>query len=648
LTKSLELRLSETSKTPLLDRVHVPSDLKNFSPDQLSKLADELRHETIDAVAKTGGHLGAGLGVIELTVALHYIFDTPADRLIWDVGHQAYPHKILTGRRDRIRTLRQGGGLSGFTKRAESEYDPFGAAHSSTSISAALGMAVARDLAGKKNNVIAVIGDGAMSAGMAYEAMNNAGARNERLIVVLNDNDMSIAPPVGAMSSYLSRLLSGRTYLKMRDVGKQLTAHLPKRLDEFITRGVEHARGFWTGGTLFEELGFYYVGPIDGHNLDHLLPVLRNVRDAETGPILVHVVTQKGKGYGPAESSADKYHGVVKFDIATGAQVKSKSQAPQYTKVFAESLIREARKDDKIIAITAAMPSGTGLDLFAKEFPNRCFDVGIAEQHAVTFAGGLATEGFKPFAAIYSTFLQRAYDQVVHDIAIQRLPVRFAIDRAGLVGADGPTHAGSFDVTYLGCLPGFVLMAAADEAELVHMVATAAAIDDRPSAVRYPRGEGLGVPMPDEGKPLEIGKGRIVQEGHKVALLSYGGRLRECLAAARELKALGLSATVADARFAKPLDVELLTRLVRDHEVLVTVEEGAIGGFGAYVLQALAENGLIERGLRVRCMVLPDQFIDQDTPSAMYAQVGLDAKGIVAKVFEALGKDAAKEIVRLA
>jgi 1-deoxy-D-xylulose-5-phosphate synthase len=648
LTKSLELRLSETSKTPLLDRVHVPSDLKNFSPDQLSKLADELRHETIDAVAKTGGHLGAGLGVIELTVALHYIFDTPADRLIWDVGHQAYPHKILTGRRDRIRTLRQGGGLSGFTKRAESEYDPFGAAHSSTSISAALGMAVARDLAGKKNNVIAVIGDGAMSAGMAYEAMNNAGARNERLIVVLNDNDMSIAPPVGAMSSYLSRLLSGRTYLKMRDVGKQLTAHLPKRLDEFITRGVEHARGFWTGGTLFEELGFYYVGPIDGHNLDHLLPVLRNVRDAETGPILVHVVTQKGKGYGPAESSADKYHGVVKFDIATGAQVKSKSQAPQYTKVFAESLIREARKDDKIIAITAAMPSGTGLDLFAKEFPNRCFDVGIAEQHAVTFAGGLATEGFKPFAAIYSTFLQRAYDQVVHDIAIQRLPVRFAIDRAGLVGADGPTHAGSFDVTYLGCLPGFVLMAAADEAELVHMVATAAAIDDRPSAVRYPRGEGLGVPMPDDGKPLEIGKGRIVQEGHKVALLSYGGRLGECLAAARELKALGLSATVADARFAKPLDVELLTRLVRDHEVLVTVEEGAIGGFGAYVLQALAENGLIERGLRVRCMVLPDQFIDQDTPSAMYAQVGLDAKGIVAKVFEALGKDAAKEIVRLA
>jgi 1-deoxy-D-xylulose-5-phosphate synthase len=644
----LELCVSEVSKTPLLDRVNLPSDLKNLSPEQLRQLADELRHEMIDAVARTGGHLGAGLGVVELTVALHYVFDTPADRLIWDVGHQAYPHKILTGRRDRIRTLRQGGGLSGFTKRAESDYDPFGAAHSSTSISAALGMAVARDLQGKSNNVIAVIGDGAMSAGMAYEAMNNAGARNERLIVILNDNDMSIAPPVGAMSAYLSRLLSGRTYLKLRDVGKQLTAHLPKRLDEFITRGVEHARGFWTGGTLFEELGFYYVGPIDGHNLDHLLPVLRNVRDAETGPILVHVVTQKGKGYGPAESSADKYHGVVKFDVATGAQVKSKPGAPQYTKVFAQSLIKEARKDDKIVAITAAMPSGTGLDLFEKEFPNRCFDVGIAEQHAVTFAGGLATEGLKPFAAIYSTFLQRAYDQVVHDIAIQSLPVRFALDRAGLVGADGPTHAGAFDVAYLGCLPNFVLMAAGDEAELVHMVATAAAIDDRPSAVRYPRGEGLGVPMPDEGKPLEIGKGRIVQEGHKVALLSYGGRLGECLAAAKELKALGLSATVADARFAKPLDVELLTRLVRDHEVLVTVEEGAIGGFGAYVLQALAEHGLIERGLRVRCMVLPDRFIDQDSPNAMYAQAGLDAKGIVAKVFEALGKDAAEETVRLA
>ncbi len=640
--------MSEPSKTPLLDRVHLPRDLKNLSAEQLKQLADELRTETIDAVAKTGGHLGAGLGVVELTVALHYVFDTPTDKLIWDVGHQAYPHKILTGRRDRIRTLRQGGGLSGFTKRAESEYDPFGAAHSSTSISAGLGMAVARDLDGKKHNVIAVIGDGAMSAGMAYEAMNNAGARNERLIVILNDNDMSIAPPVGAMSAYLSRLLSGRTYHKLRDVGKQLTAHLPKRLDEFITRGVEHARGFWTGGTLFEELGFYYVGPIDGHNLDHLLPVLRNVRDAEAGPILVHVVTQKGKGYAPAETSADKYHGVVKFDVATGAQAKSKSLAPQYTKVFGESLVKEARKDDKIIAITAAMPSGTGLDMFAKEFPDRCFDVGIAEQHGVTFAAGLAAEGFKPFATIYSTFLQRAYDQVVHDVAIQQLPVRFAIDRAGLVGADGPTHAGAFDVAYLGCLPGFVLMAAADEADLVHMVATAVAIDDRPSALRYPRGEGLGVPMPEEGKPLEIGKGRIVQEGHKVALLSYGARLGECLTAAKELKALGLSTTVADARFAKPLDTELLSRLVREHEVLVTIEEGAIGGFGAYVLQALAEQGALDSGLRVRCMVLPDVFIDQDTPAAMYETAGLSARAIVAKVFEALGKDAAKETIKLA
>ncbi|MFZ3251550.1 MAG: 1-deoxy-D-xylulose-5-phosphate synthase [Pseudolabrys sp.] len=640
--------MSEVSKTPLLDRIQFPRDLNNLSAEQLKQLAGELRSETIDAVAKTGGHLGAGLGVVELTVALHYVFDTPGDRLIWDVGHQSYPHKILTGRRDRIRTLRQGGGLSGFTKRAESDYDPFGAAHSSTSISAALGMAVARDLEGKKHNVVAVIGDGAMSAGMAYEAMNNAGARNERLIVILNDNDMSIAPPVGAMSAYLARLISGKTYRTLRDIGKQLARHLPKFFEEKAGRAEEFARGFWTGGTLFEELGFYYVGPIDGHNLDHLLPVLRNVRDAEAGPILVHVVTQKGKGYAPAETSADKYHGVVKFDVATGAQAKSKSLAPQYTKVFGESLIKEARKDDKIVAITAAMPSGTGLDLFAKEFPNRCFDVGIAEQHAVTFAGGLAAEGFKPFAAIYSTFLQRAYDQVVHDIAIQRLPVRFAIDRAGLVGADGPTHAGAFDVTYLGCLPGFVLMAAADEAELVHMVATAVAIDDRPSALRYPRGEGLGVLMPAEGTPLEIGKGRIVQEGHKVALLSYGARLGECLKAAKELTALGLSATVADARFAKPLDVHLLTRLAREHEVLVTIEEGAIGGFGTYVLQALAEQGLLDQGLRVRCMILPDRFIDQDTPVAMYAQAGLDARAIIAKVFEALGKDVGAETVKLA
>ena len=643
-----ELRLSETSKTPLLDRIGLPRDLKNLSAEQLRELADELRHETISAVASTGGHLGAGLGVVELTVALHHVFDTPADRLIWDVGHQAYPHKILTGRRDRIRTLRQGGGLSGFTKRAESEYDPFGAAHSSTSISAGLGMAVARDLAGKTNNVIAVIGDGAMSAGMAYEAMNNAGARNERLIVILNDNDMSIAPPVGAMSAYLARLGSGRTYLKLRDVGKQLTRHLPKVLDRAITRAVEHARTYVTGGTLFEELGFYYVGPIDGHNLDHLLPVLRNVRDAEIGPILVHVVTQKGKGYAPAETSADKYHGVVKFDVVTGVQAKSKGGAPQYTKVFGESLIKEARKDDKIVAITAAMPSGTGIDLFEKEFPKRTFDVGIAEQHAVTFAGGLATEGFKPFAAIYSTFLQRAYDQVVHDIAIQRLPVRFALDRAGLVGADGPTHAGAFDVAYLGCLPGFVLMAAADEADLVHMVATQVAIDDRPSALRYPRGEGRGVPMPEEGVPLEIGKGRILREGHKVALFSYGARLAECLKAADELAALGLSTTVADARFAKPLDTDLLLRLAREHEVLLTIEEGAIGGFGAHVLQTLAEHGALDAGLKVRCMVLPDIFIDQDTPAAMYAKAGLDARGIVAKAFEALGRDAAAETVKLA
>ena len=640
--------MSESSKTPLLDRILFPNDLKNLSAEQLKQLAGELRTETVDAVAKTGGHLGAGLGVIELTVALHYVFDTPSDRVIWDVGHQSYPHKILTGRRDRIRTLRQGGGLSGFTKRAESDYDPFGAAHSSTSISAALGMAVARDLEGKKNNVVAVIGDGAMSAGMAYEAMNNAGARNERLIVILNDNDMSIAPPVGAMSAYLARLISGKTYRTLRDIGKQLAQHLPKFFGEKAGRAEEFARGFWTGGTLFEELGFYYVGPIDGHNLDHLLPVLRNVRDAEAGPILVHVVTQKGKGYAPAETSADKYHGVVKFDVATGAQAKSKSTAPQYTKVFGESLVKEARKDDKIVAITAAMPSGTGVDLFAKEFPNRSFDVGIAEQHAVTFAGGLAAEGYKPFAAIYSTFLQRAYDQVVHDIAIQGLPVRFAIDRAGLVGADGPTHAGAFDVTYLGCLPGFVLMAAADEAELVHMVATAVAIDDRPSALRYPRGEGLGVPMPEEGKPLEIGKGRIVQEGHKVALLSFGARLGECLKAAKELTALGLSATVADARFAKPLDVELVTRLAREHEVLVTIEEGAVGGFGAYVLQSLAEQGLLDQGLRIRCMMLPDRFIDQDSPAAMYAAAGLDAKAIVAKVFEALGKDVDAETVKLA
>jgi 1-deoxy-D-xylulose-5-phosphate synthase len=643
----VECFVSGTSKTPLLDLVETPADLRRLNSTQLRQLADELRQETIDAVSSTGGHLGAGLGVIELTVALHYVFNTPEDRLVWDVGHQAYPHKILTGRRSRIRTLRQGGGLSGFTKRSESEYDPFGAAHSSTSISAALGMAVARDMAGKSNNVTAVIGDGAMSAGMAYEAMNNAGAMNSRLIVILNDNDMSIAPPVGALSGYLARLVSGRTYRSLRHVVKKLAKLLPPFLEQRAVAIEEYARGLVTGGTLFDELGFFYVGPIDGHNIDHLLPVLKNVRDAKNGPFLVHVVTKKGKGYSPAEKSADKYHGVVKFDVATGAQAKSKPGAPAYTKVFAQALIKEAKKDDKIVAITAAMPSGTGLDLFAKEFPTRCFDVGIAEQHGVTFAAGLATEGFKPFATIYSTFLQRAYDQVVHDVAIQRLPVRFAMDRAGLVGADGPTHAGAFDVAYLGCLPGFIVMAAGDEAELVHMVATAAAIDDRPSALRYPRGEGMGVPLPEEGRPLDIGKGRVLREGSKVALFSFGARLAECLKAADELATLGLSTTVADARFAKPLDCDLLLRLAREHEVLITVEEGAIGGFGAHVLQTLAEHGVLDGGLKVRSMVLPDSFIDQDSPAAMYAQAGLDAKGIVAKAFEALGQNLRGEARRL-
>jgi 1-deoxy-D-xylulose-5-phosphate synthase len=639
--------VAQSSKTPLLDLVQTPADLRRLESGQLRQLADELRQETVDAVAVTGGHLGAGLGVIELTVALHYVFNTPEDRLIWDVGHQAYPHKILTGRRSRIRTLRQGGGLSGFTKRAESEYDPFGAAHSSTSISAGLGMAVARDLEGKKNNVIAVIGDGAMSAGMAYEAMNNAGAMNSRLIVILNDNDMSIAPPVGALSGYLARLVSGRTYRSVHHTVKKLAKLLPPFLEQRAVAMEEYARGLVTGGTLFDELGFFYVGPIDGHNIDHLLPVLNNVRDAQNGPFLVHVVTKKGKGYEPAEKSADKYHGVVKFDVATGAQAKSKAGAPAYTKVYADALIKEAKKDDKIVAITAAMPSGTGLDLFAKEFPDRCFDVGIAEQHGITFAAGLATEGLKPFATIYSTFLQRAYDQVVHDVAIQRLPVRFAMDRAGLVGADGPTHAGAFDVAYLGCLPGFVIMAAADEADLVHMVATAVAIDDRPSALRYPRGEGMGVPMPAEGRPLEIGKGRVLREGTKVALFSFGARLAECLKAADELAALGLSTTVADARFAKPLDTDLLLRLAREHEVLITIEEGSIGGFAAQVMHTLADNGVLDGGLKVRPMVLPDIFIDQDSPSAMYATAGLDAKGIVTKAFEALGQNLRGETVKL-
>ena len=637
-----------TMTTPLLDTIKSPADLRHLSERQLRQVADELRAETISAVAATGGHLGAGLGVVELTVALHHVFDTPRDRVIWDVGHQAYPHKILTARRDKIRTLRQGGGLSGFTKRAESEYDCFGAAHSSTSISAGLGMAVARDLSGQSNNVVAVIGDGSMSAGMAYEAMNNAGAMDSRLIVILNDNNMSIAPPVGALSAYLARLVSGRPYRSLRHIVHQLAKKLPKFLEQRARAMEEYARGLVTGGTLFEELGFFYVGPIDGHNLDHLLPVLKNVRDAKEGPILVHVVTQKGKGYGPAEASADKYHGVVKFDVATGKQVKAKANAPSYTKVFGESLVKEAQKDDKIVAITAAMPGGTGIDIFGKAFPHRTFDVGIAEQHAVTFAAGLATEGYKPFAAIYSTFLQRGYDQIVHDVAIQRLPVRFALDRAGLVGADGPTHAGSFDVAYLGCLPGFVLMAAADEAELVHMVATAVAIDDRPSALRYPRGDGVGVDMPEIGRPLEIGKGRILKEGTSVALLSYGTRLQECLLAAETLASHGLTATVADARFAKPLDTDLVCRLAREHEVLITVEEGSIGGFGSYVMHELAEHGVLDGGAKVRCMVLPDVFIDHDSPAAMYAQAGLDAKGIVAKVFEALGKDIRRDALHLA
>ena len=609
--------MNQLSKTPLLDKIHIPADLRKLPESDLPQLAAELRADLVDIVSHTGGHLGAGLGVIELTVALHHVFNTPDDRLIWDVGHQAYPHKILTGRRDRMRTLRQEDGLSGFTKRAESEYDPFGAAHSSTSISAGLGMAVARDLSGGKNNVIAVIGDGAMSAGMAYEAMNNAGALDARLIVILNDNDMSIAPPAGAMSAYLARLVSGKTYRSLRETAKQLAKRLPKFLEEKARRSEEFARGFWTGGTLFEELGFYYVGPIDGHNLEHLLPVLKNVRDTIDGPVLIHVVTQKGKGYGPAEASPDKYHGVNKFDVITGAQAKAPANAPSYTKVFADSLIQEAREDEKIVAITAAMPSGTGLDLFGEVFPTRTFDVGIAEQHAVTFAAGLATEGYKPFAAIYSTFLQRAYDQVVHDVAIQKLPVRFPIDRAGYVGADGPTHCGAFDTTYLASLPGFVVMAAADEAELRHMVCTAAAYDDGPIAFRYPRGNGVGVEMPERGSVLEIGKGRIVKEGTKVALLSFGTRLQDCLIAAEELDAAGLSATVADARFAKPLDEDLIRRLARSHEVLITVEEGSVGGFASHVLQFLATEGLLDNGLKVRPLVLPDAFTDHAKPEKM-------------------------------
>ncbi|WP_082359463.1 1-deoxy-D-xylulose-5-phosphate synthase [Bosea sp. AAP35] len=616
--------------TPLLDGVTIPADLRQLSVPQLRQLADELRAETIDAVSVTGGHLGAGLGVVELTVALHHLFDTPRDTLIWDVGHQAYPHKILTGRRDRIRTLRQGGGLSGFTRRSESEYDPFGAAHTSTSISAALGFAVARDLKAQDGHVVAVIGDGAMSAGMAYEAMNNAGALGKRLIVILNDNDMSIAPPVGALSAHLARLLSGKAYLSLRDQGRQLTRRLGRGLDSKITRAVEHARGYLTGGTLFDQLGFYYVGPIDGHNLDHLIPVLRNVRDAPNGPILVHVVTQKGKGYAPAEATTDKYHAVVKFDVASGVQEKAVSAAPSYTKVFSQALMQEAARDERLVAITAAMPSGTGLDAFAKAHPSRFFDVGIAEQHAVTFAAGLACEGLKPICAIYSTFLQRAYDQIVHDVALQKLPVRFAIDRAGLVGADGATHAGAFDTAYLGCLPGFVLMAPGDEAELVDMVATACAYDEGPIALRYPRGDGVGAKLPAAGTPLEIGRGRVLREGTRVAILSYGTRLAECLQAAEQLEAMGLSTTIADARFAKPLDRALIGRLARHHEALITVEEGSVGGFGSFVLHALAEDGLFEAGLKIKTLTLPDRFQEHDTQTRMYADAGLDAAAIVA------------------
>lgn len=634
------------TKTPLLDQVDLPSDLRKLDKSQLRQFADELRTDLIDIVSVTGGHFGAGLGVVELTTALHYVFKTPDDRIIWDVGHQSYPHKILTGRRARMRTLRQGGGLSGFTKRSESEYDAFGAAHSSTSISAAVGMAVVRDLKGGANNVIAVIGDGSMSAGLAYEAMNNAGANKIRVIVILNDNNMSIAPPVGAMSAYLARLVSSQTYRGLRGKLKRLVQRFPRFFRVAASRTEEYARGFWMGGTLFEELGFYYVGPIDGHNLDHLIPVLENVRDTDTGPTLVHVVTKKGKGYAPAEASSDKFHGVSKFNVLTGEQKKGAAGPPSYTKVFADALVKEAERDDKIVGITAAMPSGTGLDVFAKRFPQRFFDVGIAEQHAVTFAAGLAAEGYRPFAAIYSTFLQRGYDQIVHDVAIQSLPVRFAIDRAGLVGADGPTHAGAFDTTFLTTLPGFVVMAAGDEAELMHMVATARTIDDRPSAFRYPRGEGIGVALPEIGEPLALGKGRILREGSTVAILNFGSRLAECLKAAEKFSAYGLSATVADARFAKPLDTDLVRRLAREHEVLLTVEEGSAGGFGAHVLHFLAWDGALDKGLKIRSLTLPDRFIDQDSPERMYEAAGLDAKGIVAAALSALGRERDAAAVR--
>jgi len=625
------------SKTSLLDKINYPADLRKLKKDELKQLAKELREELIDVVSTTGGHLGAGLGVVELTIALHYVFDTPKDKLVWDVGHQAYPHKIITGRRDNIRTLRKGGGLSGFTKRSESEYDTFGAAHSSTSISSTLGIAVAKSLSNNSNHAIAVIGDGAMSAGMAYEAMNNAGAMKSKLIVILNDNDMSIAPPVGAMSSYLARLLSGRTYFGFREAVKSITSIFSKRFKDKAGKAEEFIRDIVSGGTLFNELGFYYVGPIDGHNLNSLIPVLNNVKNSKyEGPILIHAVTKKGKGYKPAEDSRDKYHGVSKFNVVTGEQSKSKTNIPSYTKVFANTLVKHAENDTKIIGITGAMPSGTGMDIFGKKFPERMFDVGIAEQHAVTFAAGLATEGYKPFAAIYSTFLQRAYDQVVHDVAIQNLPVRFAIDRAGLVGADGPTHAGAFDITYLSTLPNFVVMGASDEAELVRMINTAVSINDRPSAFRYPRGNGLGVELPGINEILKIGEGKIVKEGKKVAILSFGGRLQESLKAANLLEAKGISTTVADARFAKPLDQKLIMDLCLNHEVLITIEEGSIGGFGSHVFQMLSERGFFDKGLKIRSMILPDQFIDQDTPENMYKTAGLDAQAIEQKILNAL------------
>ena len=621
--------------TPLLDKIKNPQDLKKLKISELKTLANELRAELIDAVSVTGGHLGAGLGVVELTIAIHYLFDTPKDRLVWDVGHQAYPHKILTERRDRIRTLRKGGGLSGFTKRSESIYDPFGAAHSSTSISASLGMAVARDLDDRNNNVIAVIGDGAMSAGMAYEAMNNAGSMKSRLIVILNDNDMSIAPPVGAMRSYLAKLLSGKTYIGFRGFLKKIASLFPRSIKTRAARFEEYFRGLAVGGTLFDELGFYYVGTIDGHNFDQLIPVLKNVRDSShQGPFLVHAITQKGKGYIPAENSEDKYHGVNKFDVVTGAQVKSTVNTPTFTKVYGDTLAKHGEIDSKIVAITGAMPSGTGVDIFAKKFPTRTFDVGIAEQHAVTFAAGLATEGYKPFATIYSTFLQRAYDQVVHDVAIQNLPVRFAIDRSGLVGADGPTHAGSFDITYLATLPNFVVMAPSDEAELVRMINTAVTINDRPSAFRYPRGNGYGVELPSIKETIEIGKAKVIQEGKQVCLLSLGTRLEECKIAASELKNKGISTTIIDARFAKPLDKELILKSANTHEVLITIEEGSIGGFGSHVANLLAEHGVFDKGLKFRSMILPDVFIDQDSPERMYDVAGLNAKHIVKKVLE--------------